>query len=73
MQQTKKLDIRLRQKCIKCTRDGRPLKRVWGFPMELTYKHEKEGRITIAGCMLSDNDAQYECRHCGADWDITRD
>ena len=70
MEKAKKSDLRLRQVCTNCAGYGRPLKRVWGYPSKLALKHEQEGRITLAGCMVSIDNAQYECRHCGDDWRI---
>jgi len=57
------------QKPRKCPKCGQaPLARIlYGMPAfdeELERKIE-EGRITLGGCCVSDDDPTWECSHCG--------
>jgi hypothetical protein len=77
MRTHKDLDIRLQHPCIRCNKLGRPLKRVWGYPMpgprgDILRKNDTQGRIILKGCVIPLHPAQYECRHCGGDWRIVR-
>ena len=72
MRTHKDIDIRLQHQCLRCHKHGRPLKRVWGYPNDEAFRYEAQGRIRLAGCVIQPDQAQYECRHCGADWRIYR-
>ena len=72
MSATPKDDLRERHQCLRCHKMSRPLKRVWGYPMERAKRLEAEGRIRLMGCVIFGDEAQYECRHCGTDWWIYR-
>ena len=34
------------------------------------HRREAEGRIRLAGCCIPTPMVEYECRHCGTDWDF---
>lgn len=62
-------DLRTAMTCDACGRRGRPLLRVYGMPgPDVDWeRHVQEGRYTLMGCVVTDDDAPYECRHCGMD------
>jgi len=74
MSQRATIDMRLQHPCPTCKEMGRPLKRVWGYPSnpEEMARLEAEGRIRQMGCCLFDGQSDYECRHCEADWELSR-
>ena len=72
MNAPKKIDLRLRHKCVRCRNEGRPLKRVWGYPGANAFRYEAQGRIRLMGCVMDASQAPYECRHCGLDWWVKR-
>ena len=42
---------------------------LWGYPNMDTIQEELDrGKITLGGCMISDNDPKWECNDCGHRW-----
>lgn len=75
MNHPEKCDLRRRHRCPHCKTDGRPLKRVWGFPTEEAQKRVSQGHISLMGCCLPIAGtwvSAHECRHCQAEWQLGR-
>jgi len=60
-----------KRKCEECNSiDVVPI--VYGYPMEELLKEAEEGKVSLGGCCVTDDDPKWHCNACGHEWRYNR-